>query len=78
MSAQQFMEMLFGKLPEFFKDEAELRALWSVPDTRRKLLQGLAEKGFGRDQLAEMQRSSTPRRVISSTYLPTLPMPCRR
>ena len=25
MSAQQFMEMLFGKLPEFFKDEAELR-----------------------------------------------------
>jgi hypothetical protein len=23
MSAQQFMESLFGKLPEFFKDEAE-------------------------------------------------------
>ena len=56
MSAQQFMEMLFGKLPEFFKDEAELRALWSAPDTRKKLLQGLAEKGFGRDQLAEMQK----------------------
>ncbi len=56
MSAQQFMEMLFGKLPEFFKDEAELRAVWSAPDTRKKLLQGLAEKGFGRDQLAEMQK----------------------
>ena len=56
MSAQQFMEMLFGKLPEFFKDEAELRALWSAPDTRKKLLQGLAEKGFGQDQLAEMQK----------------------
>ncbi len=56
MSAQQFMELLFGKLPEFFKDEAELRAIWSVPDTRKKLLQGLAEKGFGRDQLAEMQK----------------------
>ena len=56
MSAQQFMEMLFGKLPEFFKDEAELRALWSAPDTRKKLLQGLAEKGFGKDQLAEMQK----------------------
>src|SRR4029077_11790960 len=55
MSAQQFMEMLFGKLPEFFKDEAELRAVWSVPDTRKKLLEGLAEKGFGADQLAEMQ-----------------------
>ena len=56
MSAQQFMEVLFGKLPEFFKDEDELRALWSAPDTRKKLLEGLAEKGFGRDQLAEMQK----------------------
>lgn len=56
MSAQQFMEMLFGKLPEFFKDEAELRAIWSAPDTRAKLLHGLTEKGFGREQLAEMQK----------------------
>jgi len=56
MSAQQFMELLFGKLPAFFKDEAELRALWSAPDTRRKLLQGLGEGGFGHDQLVEMQR----------------------
>jgi type I restriction enzyme R subunit len=56
MSAQQFMEMLFGKLPEFFKDEDELRALWSVPDTRRKLLEGWAEKGFGQEQMAEMQK----------------------
>jgi len=56
MSSQQFMELLFGKLPDFFKDEAELRAIWSVPDTRRKLLEGLAENGFGPDQLAEMQK----------------------
>ena len=56
MSALQFMEMLFGKLPAFFKDEDELRALWSVPDTRKMLLQGLAEKGFGHEQLVEMQR----------------------
>jgi type I restriction enzyme R subunit len=56
MSAQQFMEMLFGKLPEFFRDEDELRAIWSAPDTRRKLLEGLAENGFGREQLIEMQK----------------------
>jgi type I restriction enzyme R subunit len=56
MSSQQFMEMLFGKLPEFFKDEAELRSIWSAPDTRRKLLEGLAEKGFGHEQLSEMQK----------------------
>jgi type I restriction enzyme R subunit len=56
MSSQQFMEMLFGNLPESFKDEEELRALWSAPDTRKKLLEGLAEKGFGKDQLSEMQK----------------------
>jgi len=56
MSAQQFMETLFGKLPEFFKDENELRAIWSVPDTRKKLMEGLAEKGFGKPQLLDMQR----------------------
>jgi type I restriction enzyme R subunit len=56
MSASQFLEQLYGKLPEFFKDEAELRTLWSNPDTRAKLLQGLAEKGFGDAQLAEMQK----------------------
>ncbi|MCB1104695.1 MAG: DEAD/DEAH box helicase family protein [Cephaloticoccus sp.] len=57
MSSQQFMELLFGKLPEFFKDEAELRALWSDPITRQRLLTGLAEVGFGHTQLAEMQRA---------------------
>jgi type I restriction enzyme R subunit len=55
MSSQQFLELLYGKLPEFVKDEAELRELWSSPDTRRKLLQGLEEQGFGAAQLAEMQ-----------------------
>ncbi len=55
MSCQQFIELLYGQLPEFVKDEAELRALWSSPDTRSKLLQGLEEKGFGAEQLAEMQ-----------------------
>ncbi|MBW6521128.1 MAG: hypothetical protein K0A99_08995 [Desulfoarculaceae bacterium] len=50
------MKALFGELPEFFKNEEELRTIWSRPDTRRKLLQGLTEQGFGKDQLAEMQK----------------------
>lgn len=56
ISATEFLTVLFGQLPEFFKDEDELRALWSLPDTRKKLLEGLAEKGFGKDQLSEMQK----------------------
>src|SRR6202043_360346 len=38
------------------KNESELRALWSAPDTRAKLLRGMAEKGFGSEQMAEMQK----------------------
>ena len=39
MSAAQFIERLYGELPALFKDEDELRALWSEPQTRRKLLE---------------------------------------
>jgi type I restriction enzyme R subunit len=56
LSAAQFLETLLGVLPEFFKDEDELRRLWSLPDTRQKLLKNLAEKDFGSEQLAEMQK----------------------
>ncbi len=56
ISAAEFLTLLFGQLPEFFRDEDELRKLWSLPDTRKKLLEGLAEKGFGKDQLGEMQK----------------------
>jgi type I restriction enzyme R subunit len=57
ISANQFLESLFGTLPEFFKDEDELRKIWSKPDTRRALLRGLEGKGFDRTQLAEIQRA---------------------
>jgi type I restriction enzyme R subunit len=56
MSAAQFLESLFGALPEFFRDEDELRRIWSEPGTRKALLEGLAEKGFGREPMAEMQK----------------------
>ena len=56
LSAQQFVESLFGRLPELFKDADELRRLWGEPGTRRALLAGLAERGFGPAQLADIQR----------------------
>ena len=56
MSAQQFMELLFGKLPDFFQSEDELRKLWSAPDTRAKLLAALAEKDFDHASLVEIQK----------------------
>ena len=56
MSAAQFLESLYGALPEFFKDEDQLRAIWSDPGTRKALLMGLADKGFSSEPLAEMQK----------------------
>ncbi len=56
MSAAQFLESLYGALPEFFKNEDELRAIWSVPETRKALLRGLTDKGFGRVPMDEVQR----------------------
>jgi type I restriction enzyme R subunit len=56
MSAAQFLQTLYGTLPEFFQDEDQLRQIWSDPDTRKALLAGLADKGFGKEPLAEMQK----------------------
>ncbi|MGK7929437.1 MAG: type I restriction-modification enzyme R subunit C-terminal domain-containing protein, partial [Spirulina sp.] len=56
VSAIEFVEQLYGELPELFQDEAELRTLWSRPDTRKALLDGLAEKGYGDEQLEAVSR----------------------
>lgn len=56
ISAEEFLHRLFGSLPAFFKDEDELRRIWSLPMTRKKLLDDLADAGFGKDQLSEMQK----------------------
>jgi len=56
MSATEFIKRLYGDLPDLFKNEDELRNLWSKPDTRKALLSGLEEKGYGREQLAAVGR----------------------
>jgi len=56
ISAAQFVEQLFGDLPELFKSEDELREIWSNPETRTALLESLSEKGYGDEQLEEMKK----------------------
>jgi type I restriction enzyme R subunit len=56
ISANQMIERLFGELPRFFKDEDELRRLWSQPETRKALLQALSEAGFGHEWLGEVAK----------------------
>ena len=39
ISAEELLNNLFGELPKLFKDEEELRQLWSNPQTRKILLE---------------------------------------
>ena len=56
ISVEEFLQSLFGALPEFFKSEDELRKIWSHPLTRKTLLNKLADAGYARDELATMQK----------------------
>jgi len=56
ISIQEFMDNMFGAMPEFFKSEEELRKIWSNPTTRKAFLDSIAEKGFGKDKLETLQK----------------------
>ncbi|MEI7510902.1 MAG: DEAD/DEAH box helicase family protein [Candidatus Peregrinibacteria bacterium] len=56
ISAEEFLNNLLGELPHFFKNEDELRRLWSNPITRTALLGKLDEAGFGKEQLFMLQK----------------------
>jgi type I restriction enzyme R subunit len=57
MTLAEFIQSLFNTLdmPEFFKNEEELRAIWSVPATRKQLLHNLENAGFPQKQLEDIQ-----------------------
>ena len=56
ISAEEFLKGLFGALPEFFKSEDELRKIWSNPITRKILLEKLFDAGYGKAELADLQK----------------------
>lgn len=57
MTLTQFIESLFNTLemPDLFKNEDELRAIWSVPSTRATLLKQLEAAGFPESELVSIQ-----------------------
>ena len=57
ISLTEFIQTLFNTLemPELFKNEDELRAIWAVPSTRRELLKQLEAAGFAADELSSIQ-----------------------
>lgn len=56
VSVQEFMDNMFGAMPEFFKSEEELRKIWSDPVTRKAFLEKIAAIGYGKDELEMLQK----------------------
>jgi|694.fasta_scaffold49944_3 type I restriction enzyme R subunit len=57
MSLTEFIQSLFNTLemPDLFKNEDELRAIWAVPSTRAQLLKQLEDAGFPTIELLSIQ-----------------------
>ena len=56
ITAQEFMEQLFGDLSGLVADEDELRRTWSDPERRSAFMQRLTELGYDADRLDDMKR----------------------
>jgi type I restriction enzyme, R subunit len=58
VSVQEFMDNMFGAMPEFFKSEEELRKIWiwSNPVTRKAFLEKISILGYGKDELEILQK----------------------
>ena len=56
ISAQEFMQQLFGDLGGLVANEDELRTIWSDPDRREAFIQRLADLGYDSERLNDMRR----------------------
>lgn len=56
ISTEEFLNNLYGSIPDLFKDEKQLREIWSNPQTRKALLEKLGEMGYGKEQLESIQK----------------------
>ena len=55
ITLEDYVLLLFNDLPNFINNEKELREVWSIPETRAKLLKELEEIGHNVNQLKELQ-----------------------
>ena len=55
ITVEEFLNSLFGKMPEFFTSQDDLREKWSNPDTREHLLDQMEEAGYGREELMKVR-----------------------
>jgi len=56
ITLQELLNSMYEKLPEFFKNEDDLRRIWSNPITRKALLEKIADAGYGKEELETLQK----------------------
>lgn len=56
ISAEEFIQNMFGTLPELFDTEEKLRKVWSNPITRKAFLEQIGELGYGKEELENLQK----------------------
>lgn len=55
LSSEEFLQKIVWELPKFYKDEHQLRMLWSNPETRDELLVGLSHIWLDTEQLEDLK-----------------------
>lgn len=56
LSSEEFITKIYGVLPDFYKNEEELRKIWSNPVTRKEFLKRLFDLGIDLEQLENIQK----------------------
>lgn len=55
VSAEEFLNDMFGQMPMFYKSIEELQEKWASPKTREELLEKMDEAGYGKDVLKQIR-----------------------
>ena len=55
LNSEDFLKKIIWELPAFYKDEHQLRMLWSNPETRDELLQKLSKVWLDTEQLEDLK-----------------------
>lgn len=55
LSSEEFLQKIVWELPNFYKDEHQLRMLWSNPETREELLNWLSHIWLDKEQLDDLK-----------------------
>ncbi len=56
LNSEDFLKKIIGELPDFYKDEHQLRMLWADPKTRQDLLESFSHIGLDEEQFEDLKK----------------------